>query len=120
MKEIFKDILGVENVYGVLFVESDGKVAFREFTVNVDPALDSVDWPQLLNTFPEAKEFTLVFEMRRLFVRRAPTGFILVLLGLVAPISMVRLNCESVLPILEKQAQAGAQGKGLMRFFKRK
>ena len=120
MKELFKEILGIDNVYGVLFVETDGKVAFREFSVNVDQALDLVSWPLLLNTFPDAREFTLVFEMRRLYVRRAATGFILVLLGLVAPISLVRLNCESLLPTLEKHGQAAAGGKGLMRFFKRK
>lgn len=120
MKEIFKEILGIDNVYGVIFVESDGRVVFREFSISVDQKLDSVDWPQLLNTFPDAKEFSLVFEMRRLYARRTPTGFILVLLGLVAPISLVRLNCESALPALEKLGQAASGGKGLMRFFKRK
>lgn len=121
MKELFKEILGIENVYGVLFVDTEGKVTFREFSINVDQALDSVSWPLLLNTFPDAKEFTLVFEMRRLYARRAANGFILVLLGLVAPISLVRLNCESLLPALEKQGQAATGGgKGLMRFFKRK
>jgi hypothetical protein len=119
MKDLFKEILGIENVYGVLYVEADGKVAFREFSVPVDQALDTVTWQSLLNAFPDCKEFTLVFEMRRLYVRKAATGYILVLLGLVAPISLVRLNCESLLPALEKQGQT-ASGKGLMRFFKRK
>ncbi len=121
MKELFKEILGVENVYGAVYVESDGKIAFQDFSVALTKPIESVDWSFLVTTFPEAREFTLVYEMRRIYVRRASTGFIVVLMGLVAPISMVRLNCESLLPALEKQGQAGAaQGKGFMRFFKRK
>ncbi|MEW5737057.1 MAG: hypothetical protein AB1921_19585 [Thermodesulfobacteriota bacterium] len=116
MKELFQEILTIENVYGAIYVSAEGKVLFSQTTSDSGKELEAVDWPSLFAAFGDAKEVTMVYDYRRIYVRRAHNGYVLVLMGLVVPVSMVRLSCDALLPTLEKQGAS----KGLMRFFRRK
>ncbi|MDI6798002.1 MAG: hypothetical protein QMD09_13715, partial [Desulfatibacillaceae bacterium] len=102
MKEIFADILGMDNVYGVIFVDKEGKVAFSEISVDTKSDVAKAPWPALIKSLDNAKEATLVFARRRIFVRQTETGHIFVLMGLMAPLSTIRLNVESAMAGLAK------------------
>jgi hypothetical protein len=122
MKEIFADILGMDNVYGVIFVDSQGKVSFSEISVDTKSDVANAPWTDLIKSLDNAKEATLVFAKRRIFVRQTETGHIFVLMGLMAPLSTVRLNVESAMAGLAKAAAPAAKGGGggFGRFFRRK
>jgi hypothetical protein len=114
----FNDILELEDVKGIMVLSNEGQVLFRDIP---DPKLargnpDSMNWASFLEALDGIREADFVFEQCRLYVRESAGGYLLVLMGHFAPIAMVRLNCDIVLPSL-KQAHAS---KGLARFFKRK
>ena len=122
MKEIFADILGMDNVYGVIFVDKEGKVTFSELSVDTKGVVANAPWAALIKSLANAKEATLVFARRRIFARQTDTGHIFVLMGLMAPLSTIRLNVESAIAGLAKAAAPAAKGGGggLGRFFRRK
>ena len=115
MKERFKDILELEDVQGVLFVDFDGKIVFSEFLSRRPEKLDAVNWLIFMHTLNGVQEAELVFESSRCYIRRTKTGCIFVVMGEVALIEMVRLNCDILLPAFEQQKK---KRKGLGRFFK--
>jgi hypothetical protein len=114
----FKDILDLDDVKGVLVLSSEGQVLFRDVPApgfaRVD--LESRDWTPFLEALEGIREADFIYDNCRVYVRESAGGYILVLMGHFAPIAMVRLNCDIILPSL-KQAHAS---KGLARFFKRK
>ena len=114
----FNDILELEDVKGVMVLSSEGQVLFRDIPApDLDRAdLESKNWAPFLKALDGIREADFIFENCRVYVRESAGGYILVLMGHFAPIAMVRLNCDIVLPSL-KQAHAS---KGLARFFKRK
>ncbi len=114
--------MGMDNVYGVIFVDSQGKVSFSEISVDTKSDVANAPWTDLIKSLDNAKEATLVFAKRRIFVRQTETGHIFVLMGLMAPLSTVRLNVESAMAGLAKAAAPAAKGGGggFGRFFRRK
>lgn len=115
MKARFKDILDIEDVHGVLFLNFDGKVIFSEFMPQLSAKLEAINWLLFIHTLNGAQEAELVFEDSRCYIRRTATGYIFVVMGAVALIEMVRLNCDILLPAFEHQQK---KRKGLGRFFK--
>jgi len=107
--------LGMENVYGVVFVDKEGKVSFSEFSVAPKNDVATAPWPALIKSLDGAKEATLVFAKRRIYLRQADTGHIFVLMGLMAPLSTVRLNAESAMAGIAKAASPAAKGGGRVR-----
>ena len=117
MKERFKDILDIEDVQGVLFLNFDGKVIFSEFLSQLPEKLQAINWLLFIHTLNGVQEAELVFENSRCYIRRTETGYIFVVMGEVALIEMIRLNCDILLPAFEHQKK---KPKGLGRFFKRR
>jgi len=56
-----------------------------------------------------------VFERGQVYVRRTADGVLVVVMGLIAPCAVIRLNCDILLPALKEQRST----KGIKRFFKR-
>ncbi|MGM0451917.1 MAG: hypothetical protein ACQERN_01970 [Thermodesulfobacteriota bacterium] len=105
MKDIFKDVLGVEGVHGVIVLSAEGALLMTRFVPafqDEESAVDQADWPHFLSELGDVAEAEFVFDQRRIYVRRSQAGFLLVVLDDIAPISMVRLNCEILLPALDK------------------
>ncbi|PIP37120.1 MAG: hypothetical protein COX19_17485 [Desulfobacterales bacterium CG23_combo_of_CG06-09_8_20_14_all_51_8] len=48
------------------------------------------------------RDAELIYDRARFYIKRSDTGFLIVMIGGNAPISMVRLNCEILLPQLTK------------------
>ena len=117
MKELFKDILDLDDIQGVLFVSLDGKLVFEEFGSHPPDRVEGINWLPFISTLDGVREGELVFENKRLYVRKAESGYILVVMGDMALTEMLRLNCDILLPALEQTAK---KPKGLGRFFKLK
>ncbi len=122
MNELFTEVLGIENVHGALVVTDEGKLLFQKFNQAPAGKVETADWAGFVNSLDKAKEADLIFENRRIFARRMTDGYIVVVTGLYAPISMVRLSADVLVPAVEKQTGKGAQAGsgGLMKFFRRK
>ena len=115
MKNLFKDILSMDGVKGVLLLSIQGEVLYRESggDGNSDPA--KVDWKNILSTLKGARETDLVFDQGRVYIRRTDLGYLLIPMSNTASVAMLRLNCDILLPSL-KPAKGS---RSLKRFFKK-
>jgi len=118
MEPDFQEILHLDDVKGIMLVSREGDLLYQQSMV---PELSSVrlesrDWTPFLKALEGTREADFIFENVRLYVRESAGGYLMVLMGHFAPIAMVRLNCDILLPSL-KQVHSS---KGLGRFFKRK
>lgn len=116
MHDIFKDIIELEDIAGILLISREGKILFKEVP-NIDSGkFDDVSWVRpiwkLLST---ADELEFLFENGRLYVRKTSNGVLLFFLGNFASFAMVRMKCDILIPKLEKSFN----GKKITRFFKR-
>ncbi len=116
MQELFNDILAMQGVKGVMMFSFAGDVIFQKF--NTQPAEDprSRDWGRFIEALAGTRETDLVFERGRLYIRRTDIGYLMVLMGPFVPISMMRLNCDIILPALKP---AKKTSRGIRRFFKK-
>lgn len=110
MKKIFKDILALEDVQGVVMSSFEGEILFKEPSLEIERSL-----PLFIRTLGTIREADLIFEKSRIYVRRTDTGYLVVLLGLLASGAMLRLHVDMVLPSLKEREK----GKGLRSLFKR-
>ena len=115
MRDLFRDILDLEGVKGVVLFSLEGDVVFKEFSQTLEADPDHRDWRPLLQSLEGMREIDLLFERGRLYVRRTEVGYLFVLAGLFAPIAMLRLNCDILLPSLKSTQKT----KGLLRLFKK-
>jgi len=110
MKELFEDILAMEDVRGVVFFSFEGEVRFMEPHLEIERSL-----PLFVQALGNVREADLIFEKSRIYVRRTDTGVLVVLLGLFASGAMLRLHVDMVLPSLKDRGK----GKGLRSLFRR-
>ena len=117
MKDLFKNILDIKDVQGIIFLSFDGKPVFREFVSQRPQEFADRNWAAFVTAFNGVHEAELVFENIRLYIRRTGSGYILIVMGRFALTAMVRLNCDILLPSLD---QIKKKPKGIGRFFKKK
>jgi len=110
MKELFKDILEMEDVRGVVLSSLEGEILFAEPSLEIDRSL-----PLFIRTLGTVREADLIFENSRIYVRRTDMGYLVILLGLFASGAMLRLHVDMVLPSLKDRGK----GKGLRSLFRR-
>jgi len=115
MRALFRDLLKIEGVKGVVYFSLSGQRVFEEFTLGRNAADSASDWFALAMCLGKAKEGELVFEKGQLYIRRGAKGILLVVMGLIAPTGMVRLTSDILLSGLEERKPA----RGIRRFFKR-
>ncbi len=115
MQALFKDIIKMDGVYGLIFFSHEGRVLFE----STDPHWISL--PQgfryadkLLPVLQKMREADFVYENGRIYVRAAERGYLLVIMGPLVSIAMVKLNCDIILPQL-KIDKPGGKLKGLFR-----
>ncbi|MBF0226827.1 MAG: hypothetical protein HQK76_15355 [Desulfobacterales bacterium] len=115
MKKLFQDILNIENVQGVIFFSIEGNVIFSHFLSDEPENIDDNECTLFIEKLEGIREAEFVFENKRLYIRKTATGYILVALTRFATIAMVRLNCDILIPTLDKMNKP----KGWGRFFKK-
>ena len=115
MKEIFKNILAIEGVSGVLLFSPQGRVVFQELVLPLSENPERQDWRSLTTVIKDVVEADFIYENSRVYIRKSAAGHLLVLMELFTPVSVVRLSCDMVLPALNKKSGAS---KGILNFFK--
>jgi len=118
MKDIFKDVLGTDGVHGLLFISDEGEVKLSKFSdqfKDEEEKLSRIDWASFTIELTGINDAELLYENARFYVKKSGTGYLIVILGYEAPISMVRLNCEIMLPALDKMKSTGKKIGALFR-----
>jgi len=104
MKTIFKDLLLLEDVQGIIFLSHRGKQLFCQYDGQTAGDLKHFDWSAFTSAFQCVREAELVFGNNRIFYRRAELGQIIIIMGWFATIAMVRLKCNELLPAISPDA----------------
>ncbi len=71
MKEIFDDILAMEDVRGVVVFSFEGEILFMEPNLEIEKSL-----PLFIQALGDIREADLIFEKSRIYVRRTDTGYL--------------------------------------------
>ena len=116
MKDIFKDIVDMDGVDGVILLSYEGTVLFESYSATINLTSDRRDWMGLVSALDGIREADMVFEGARIYARRSEIGYLLVFMSSFVSVAMLRLNCDILLPSL-KPTQGS---KGIKRFFKKK
>jgi hypothetical protein len=114
MRELFKDLVATDGVKGALLFMPSGKLVYEEFRIGGRGSASSRDWFALAESMGEMQDADLVFEKGRIYLRRTAEGILVVIMGLIAPTAMVRLNCD----ILLRNFKAHRGPKSFKRFFR--
>jgi hypothetical protein len=116
MKDLFKDVLDINGVKGIVLLSGEGKVVYdTDMNNQTNARKPYASWNKLLVSLGDAREAEFVFERGRLYLRKTHDGFMIVRMQLIASIAMVKLNCDILLP----QLKSTGNSKGLKGFFKR-
>lgn len=115
MRELFDDILSIEGLKGLMLFSFAGDLIFKEFNNAVHEDAQHIDWRQFIESLNGMRETDLVFKKGRVYIRRTESGYLILLMGIFAPIAMVRLQCDILLPSLKPVKAA----KGIKRLFKK-
>jgi hypothetical protein len=121
MKDIFTELNAIENVHASIFFSANGDLVIYEPTEKseltremIEDYSSSLDWKSIHKRFKEITEAELLFSKYRVYMRKAEHGFIIILMSLMAPIEIVRLNIDLIMPEINSLKKA----KGFGRFFK--
>ena len=120
MKDIFKDLIVIEGVHGVIVLSAAGVLVTSRFSERYrDEALrvEKFNWEPFVLELGELAEADFLFDQRRIYLRKIKHGFLMVIMADIAPVSMVRLNCEVLLPELDVAKLSGGK---VGRFLKKK
>jgi len=113
MEKFFHDILHIEGVHGLVLLAKDGTLLYKYFSVGHGPEQDRLSWNMIIASLEGFHEMNLVYGEGRFYIRRTGNGFLLISMSREAPISLVKLNCDIVIPELQKDKRS----KGFRRFF---
>ncbi|MDJ0622889.1 MAG: hypothetical protein QNJ17_07975 [Desulfocapsaceae bacterium] len=114
MDKVFQEILSMDGVYGLILLSEDGKILFESLDNNYfAPEKSTSSWKIILDSLDDFHEMDLVFEGGRFYMLKTASGILIISMSLNVSISMIKLNCDIIMPELKK-AQSG---KGLKRFF---
>lgn len=115
MQEIFKDILSIDGVKGVMVLSFTGDLVFEKFVSEIARDPGTMNWSQLVASLGAMRETDLIFEKGRIYMRRTDIGYLLIFVSLFVPMAMLRLNCDILLPSLRPEKS----NKRWSRLFKR-
>ena len=93
MKELFEDILAMEDVHGVVLSSLEGEILFAEPSLEIDESL-----PLFIRMLGNIREADMIFEKSRVYVRRTDTGYLVIQLGPFASGAMLYVVFGELLP----------------------
>jgi len=118
MKDIFKDVMGIDGVHGLMVVANEGSVMMSKFASDFrgeEEKLSQINWKPFSIEMGNIKDAELIYDNARFYIKKSEIGFLVVIIGDNAPISLVRLNCEILLPELTKIQPASKRFGKLLR-----
>jgi hypothetical protein len=117
MKKLFKDILNMEDINGIMLFSLEGELIYKVFLSPLPEEPENKSWWGLfIRSLNGIREADLIFEKSKFYIRKTEIGYLIILMGIFVPTAMVRLNCDMVLPTL-KRIKISKKGK---RIFKKK
>jgi hypothetical protein len=117
MRELFKEMLQMEEVLGVLMATPEGEIIFQEFRLPPSNAHDlNHSLASVMRAMNGIREADFLFDKIRIYIRKTDAGYLIVNMSEFASAAMVRLNCDMVLPSLNQVRR----GKGVRQLFKKK
>jgi len=118
MKDIFKEVMGIEGVRGLLIVSNGGGVMLAKSSPDFKSEaerLEKINWLPFMTEMGGIKDAELIYDSARFYIKKFEDGYLIVIIGDNAPISMVRLNCEVLLPSLAKMQPTSKKIGNLLR-----
>ncbi len=112
MKDVFKDLVGIDGVHAAIVLDSAGGLVASRFSdqyQGTTRAVTKFNWEPFILELGEHTEADFVSDKGRISLRKLPAGFLLVAMNDIAPISMVRLNCEILMPELDGMKRSGSR-----------
>ena len=116
MKDLFAEILSIEDVEGVMLFLHDGQLAYQKFFPSKLVDTENIDWLSFGKAVNGIMEADLIFENKRIYLRKTATGYLMILMGTSAPAALVRLNIDLILPAIKDASPSGS----VWRFLKQK
>ena len=114
MLELFKDILDIEGVKGVMLFSHKGDFLFKHFTSDISQDPEKMKWDRFVELLDGMRETDLTFEKGRLYIRKTDAGYLIIFMSLFVPMAILRLYCDILLPSLAPAKSS----KRWSRFFK--
>ena len=116
MKQLFDEVLNVEGVKGLLLFDTLGAVLFKDFPLgDFENPANAPLWSSFVESLEGIQGFEMVYADGRIYIRRIRQGYLLILMDDLAPVAMIRLNCDVLLHGQEKAAKRKSTG-----FFRRR
>lgn len=125
MESLFEEIFSIEGIMGALVITEDGSSEFSKFVSPLSEKIgdknfssfikNSINIESLRTAFDSANESLIIYEKIRLYIKRIQSGYLIVVMGMFVPVAMVRMNCQIIIPELDKMKKH----KGFGRFFKK-
>jgi hypothetical protein len=121
MKELFEEVLKMDDVRGLLFLSPEGAIRFSSFVQDSPADPRHIDWlPQLLEQLASIREAEFLYEWSRLYIRNGKSGVLLIWAKLNANMAMIRLNCDVSLTNWEQSGQSESRERKRSGFFRRR
>ena len=113
MKDVFKDIVQMDGVDGVILLSNDGTAIFESVLSDNRHSSPKRDWLGLVSALNGVREADVIYRNARIYIRRSEIGYLLILMSPAVAMAMLRLNCDIVLPALKPVREQ----KGIKKFF---
>lgn len=102
----------MDHVTGCLFINREGKVIHADFPAVSPPATETHDWLAFIKGLGNISEADILFQDKRVSMRRATTGYLLLVTDHDALPSLIKLHCDILVQKLNDY-----KPKGISRFF---
>jgi len=117
MKKLFQEIFEIDQVQGIIFLSFTGETIYTEFIPGIPEKLQKNNWSLIASVLKEIKEAEIIYDSSKLYIFRAESGYLIIVMDKSTPFALVRLNCSIIQPALNSEKW---KPKKLGRFFRRK
>ncbi len=97
LASVFKDVLALDDVKGLLWLSTEGEILFRQAQDNHMAQVEKEDWGAIGRSLTRVTEVEFFYASDRVYLRKASRGFLLIWMGGMAMADMVKLNVEVAL-----------------------
>ena len=102
MKDLFKELMEMEDMKGVFLFSMDGKLIFQDTKEPLQKPIEEEKWLSTLNVAKDLDEIEFLYDSEKVYIRRTEHGMLLLRMDISAPMHMVKMNCNILLMISKK------------------
>ncbi|MFZ0450990.1 MAG: hypothetical protein WAL98_17275 [Desulfatiglandaceae bacterium] len=98
MKKLFKELLDMEEVMGLMLLSFEGEFILHKFVDSVVEKPENMEsWGLFIHSLKGAKEVEILFQDAKIYIRKTVAGYLFVMVHVSTPMAMLRLNCDLAL-----------------------